>query len=515
MRATSTPTAHLSEERLRQLLEVGHEGPELDYKSSFDHTSTRAWCEFAKDVAAMLAEGGDLIIGADDKGNLTGDVTADTLRALDESCVRAKVGKWIDEPFDIRVAAHTVEGHHVVLVHVEPHEDGCCILSAPGAYEDGKTRKTKELFRKGDILVRHGTASERASQHDIRKILHRVVQMRKEVWRSEFFEARQHELAVSERVLSTLHGTARDLHWHLDSEAFEGAIIESIRRHDLIPIRYCVNTAGLGLRTALKGESDLDDIETIMDRLTCVGALAITYSALETLQLALDALHKAYVIPLRLRAGSRIAVPTAPYWTRIIERFVALGALTVRLKRWEVVAMLVLPPTSDDEFQDYSTIIRHGQVQGARANYFQRDVSGRKTELCLLHTAIEHIERLECLRPDTDAEDEEIVDSLCQFDFLAALVSLASQSGSPELDYYPNFSRYQAHRINAVVSNVITPGPLRSAVFPKDDASLADALVILAKQSQKISFRFAGWDGYPRDVLTFIQNALPATPHPP
>lgn len=62
----------LTLEKLRQLLEEGHESEGLDYKRSCVSTSTRRRTELAKDVAAMQIEGGFLVIGADTQGTPNG-----------------------------------------------------------------------------------------------------------------------------------------------------------------------------------------------------------------------------------------------------------------------------------------------------------------------------------------------------------------------------------------------------------------------------------------------------------
>ena len=74
----------VSESKLRDLLDEGHESPGLDYKQSLDPNDTRAWVELAKDVGAMQAEGGFIVIGADDHGTPVG-VSQGDLAKFDES----------------------------------------------------------------------------------------------------------------------------------------------------------------------------------------------------------------------------------------------------------------------------------------------------------------------------------------------------------------------------------------------------------------------------------------------
>lgn len=160
--------ADVSEAQLRILLDQGHEHEMLDYKGQFDGTATRSWVELAKDVGAMQIEGGHIVFGADSGGHFTGALSERSSNLLDESAVRGKLRQYIDEPFDIRTAVHTIDGHRVGLLYVAPRADGFCIFKADGQYEvDGKT---KAAFRKGDVYARHGSASEHWQQADVARI---------------------------------------------------------------------------------------------------------------------------------------------------------------------------------------------------------------------------------------------------------------------------------------------------------------------------------------------------------
>ena len=84
---------------------------------------------------------------------------------FDEATLRAKLAKWIPEPFDLKVGVHHHDGNLLAVVYVGPSPEGCCIFRADGQYE--KNGKQVTVFRASDVFVRHGTASERAQQHDL------------------------------------------------------------------------------------------------------------------------------------------------------------------------------------------------------------------------------------------------------------------------------------------------------------------------------------------------------------
>jgi hypothetical protein len=91
--------------------------------------------------------------------------TAAHAALFDEATVRAKLRRWIPEPLDLAVAVHTHDGHQFAVLYIGPNPKGCCIFAADGQHGAGKQQVT--VFRKGDIFVRHGSASERIQHHDM------------------------------------------------------------------------------------------------------------------------------------------------------------------------------------------------------------------------------------------------------------------------------------------------------------------------------------------------------------
>src|SRR6266702_2332309 len=137
----------LSDEKLRSLLDEGHEQPSLDYKRTLNLAERQDIVEFAKDVAAMQSQelGGYIVIGADDHGAVVPDVTPDFAKLLDEATVRGKLMKYLAEPLDIHCAEHAVSGHTVILIYVGPHQHGWAVFKCEGTYQDGKRQAT--VFR--------------------------------------------------------------------------------------------------------------------------------------------------------------------------------------------------------------------------------------------------------------------------------------------------------------------------------------------------------------------------------
>lgn len=161
---TPDPDPRLDEAKLRELLRAAHEHEGLDYKRQLDLADGAAVLELVKDIAALSAAGGYLVIGCDDGGRATGLVTEEHVILLDESRLRAKIKRYLPKPLTLRTARHELDGHRFVLVYVGPHPDGFVILQ-----EDGQGA-TGHVFRRGDVFVRHGTASERWNPNDFAQI---------------------------------------------------------------------------------------------------------------------------------------------------------------------------------------------------------------------------------------------------------------------------------------------------------------------------------------------------------
>jgi len=158
------PEPRLDEAKLRELLRAAHEHEGLDYKRQLDLADRGAVLELVKDIAAFSAAGGYLVVGCDDGGRATGLVTEEHMTLLDESRLRAKVRRYLPEPLTLRTARHELDGQRFVLIYVGSHPDGFVILQDDGQAANG------HVFRRGDVFVRHGTASEPWNPNDFAQI---------------------------------------------------------------------------------------------------------------------------------------------------------------------------------------------------------------------------------------------------------------------------------------------------------------------------------------------------------
>lgn len=163
------PDGSVNETKLRELLDQQAEAANLEFKRLRDLDTTEGVVKLALDIAAMQSVGGYIVIGVDDRGTPSGDLSARHAELFDEAVVRDKIKKYVPPPFELRVGRHEVDGALVALVYVPRRASGLTVLAAVGEYEVNE--RPRRLFGPGDIYVRRGTKKERATQEDIDLLL--------------------------------------------------------------------------------------------------------------------------------------------------------------------------------------------------------------------------------------------------------------------------------------------------------------------------------------------------------
>ncbi|MGY0233920.1 AlbA family DNA-binding domain-containing protein [Longispora urticae] len=470
----------LTAEKLNSLLNEAHEQSGLDYKRQLNLAETRDVVELAKDAAAMMSEelGGYIVFGADDAGKPVADLTDTLAKLFDEATVRPKLAKYIDAPFEVRTARHTIQGCNLVLLYVAPHRDGWCVFRAIGNYLDGKVQKT--VFTPGDVFVRHGTSSERWNATDQQRLIGRIVERRKEAWRMEQRKEFASLLTTGIAAAELERGPASLMSWRLDAEAFDQLATELMRRNDAIPLRQMLLRSIADVPGAL---SSPGDFATLLDRIASLGALALTYEQHEWFSRAVEALVQAYS-----RVENVSGSEAARAWMMTMTRAYGLGGLSVRLKNWKAVRQLAVQQAEGPEFSYYRSWSRHAITMASRAQIINEGQNG------LIDGARNVVREVAALRIDVDSESEKVLDSLCQFDALVALSVIDEASRISSSDFYTNFARYYEHRTQPIFSRIIRDEEMRAAIFSGTDKQLAEAISAVDKLATSEGFRY-GYDG--------------------
>lgn len=495
----------VSEEKLRQLLAEQAESASLDFKSDCDLRQKADQVELAKDVGAMQMHGGFIVLGADDRGQPAPGLNADRAVLFDEARLRAKLRRWLAEPLEILSARHEVDGHAVVLVYIGASPLGFAIFQADGQYDrDGKS---VTAFRKGDVFARHGSASEPWSHSDLSPVFERVVGARKDEWRrglaAEFARLGEspeaHRLAVAPASAMT---------WNLDAASFAAALVEQLRAGDDIPWRLLLERIPAEAAALARSDQLRVDLGTLFDRLMCSAAIGLRLGRPEIADLAIETAGSVYDIGFDIaRTPNDWAVTAPSYWLQLLERVLGLGALAVRLRRWDAVRALALRRGDGDDWRHWRSWVRHGLTMAARFKLFDEEVSGRQVERSLLSLAHRVTAEQDCLRADLRADDERLLDSLCQFDALTALAIIAETRGISTSDFYPSFARFYTNRTEPIFVRLLSDQDLRQEIFPLPDDDLAAALRGLSQLAGREAVRFAGWGGFTdAGILRFLEE---------
>lgn len=494
----------VSEDNLRRLLGIGVESATLDFKSTFDPSNTDELLEIVKDVAAMQIDGGYLVIGADDNGKPVGSFTETQLKQFEQANLRAKLRKYLSEPLDLLVKSHRIDSHDLVLIYVGPSTNVFAIIA-----RDGNNSKGRTVFQPGDVFARHGTASERWNYHDIARIKVRLVENERERWLHEATAAITASMTTPE-ANAVANGPVGTLAWELDADTFRGAVLELLSRNQLLPLKYLLSNVRAEVGGFLDDPDGQERIEVILDRLTCLACLALQVDEAAVFKLTLQGLVDAYGVPVD-SAGSRranLSMPASGLWFMVLQRICAIGALATRLKRWAEVRMLVAQTGRGRDFEDqfYTNWYRHALVMASRDNLLRAD-SGKRDE-SLLSFALRQVEQHACLRPDIGSiDEEEVLKSLVQFDFLACIIAIDIAAGTSDPSpFYPSFARFYSSRVQKVASDLISDRSFRKSIADRTDAEIAIVLDGINRLSSQQNMR---WGGFNDEINEFINKNLP------
>lgn len=497
----------VNREKLYALLAEQCESESLDYKDLADLGDTATRVEIAKDVAAMQARGGYLVIGVDNNGRPTGSMTAALARQFDEARLRPVLAQYLAEPITVLSAQHEIQGEDestsktVVAVYIAPHPDGFVVIEKQGQYTPtGGDPRPVTVFRPGDVFVRHGTSSERWQQSDLPALFARRDHRVREEIRAEFARtlAAVRQGADAQQVAE---GPAAAFTWQLDEATFDATATELIRRQDLAPLRLVLlRVVGDADTAATAG--DLDGLTVILDRLTSLTAIAMTLADRTVRDDTVRALLDVYRLGFTSAGLQRedLAIRPAVLWAEVVSRVEALGALAVRLTDWTTVRLLTLQRPDAQGIENYASWLRHGLTTASRENVFPRRGDG-ESRGALVALARNQVHRLPALRPDRvddsrhdpdpsapPSDRDPLLDSICQFDLLWGLVAMATSGEADMRQFYTSYAMYYAARIAPVILRLIDDSQMRQQLFPGEEEirlrpALAESLRLAGTQS--------------------------------
>lgn len=494
----------VNEEKLAALLAEQCESEALDYKDAEDLTDKRSLIEITKDIAALQAVGGYLVIGVDGRGVPTGKMIPALAKHFDEATLRPMLAKFLAPPINLLTAEHSVDGKTVVLVYVAPHPDGFAIIDKIGQYSvPGKPHPTT-VFQPGDVFVRHGTSSERWRQTDLPRLFQRRDARLEADARTQFSRILA-EVQQGQQGQQIASGPAAAFTWEVDTASFEATATELARRDDRAPIRLLLLRM-TGDADHLLSAGEQERLGTLLDRLTSLTAITITLDAEELRDLALDTLVSVYRLGFTATGQRRTDLEVRPQalWLDVATRVEALGALAVRLHAWKTARALALQPPLAAGTNRYLSWLRHGLTEAANVRLMEAD--GQPIRGSLIALGRNHIHQIPALRPDRwndeshdpdlrapVAASDMLLDSLCQFDALWCLVALTEGGSAKIRQVYTSFAAYYPQRTEPVIVRLVEDQDLRNSLF-KDGGgwTLHSDLKILLERAHSEGWNLLG-----------------------
>jgi hypothetical protein len=293
----------VSAERLQQLLNVGHERPELDYKEECDPSSTRDLVELAKDIGAMMMGGGYIVIGADSQGRASTRAWPSGRGLYDESRLCAKLRKYFGRRPTVSLAEHDLDRHYA-LIWIAPHPDGYAMFAADGQYE--RNGETVKVFSRGEVYHRSGTSSERLSPEGFKELIAAITKREREAARAEFqntLGAAMADLQASYRGLSDSLAPTGALSLDLPLDRLGRAVLELLRREDRVAIAHLLRSSIRQAEEVLARGQSIEDCLPILDRIVTVVGEAVVVRAPR------QAEHRFHTKPNTDSTPSRTAIP--------------------------------------------------------------------------------------------------------------------------------------------------------------------------------------------------------------
>ncbi len=460
------------EERVKTLLAQGSEHEKLDYKRTFNIAETRDIVEITKDIAAMLSSGGGwLLIGADDKGNAATDFTDPLYDAFDEATLRSKLKKYLHEPLGVTASTVKIDGNNFALIECIDHFDGFVIFKADGQYPHNG--KTKEIFRKGDVFVRHGSSSERWQQHDINRIISAKVSKEKVEW-----------LKDAELILTRIGNTTPPV------------VEEKKRLKDLLK----------GLKDkASDSILNQSDITLVIDEISLTAIKAVHAEDEAIFNVCVESLVACYSLGFDHKGRWRLNDSLNPVdvWYEILIHLSIIGGVCIEAKRYEDAKKLALQKVPGDDGRHYPNWYRHALTMSSRSN---RTPLGANGEARGVLSATQNILRTDERYKDvTGWGTEEGITRIVQFDYLAALVAVDSVGAIDTSAFYTSFAFYDKERVTQMLVDILLDNDLLSKVFkssPENVAFLIQEVDQIAQRQSDFYWDVGDWQFGLREFMS-------------
>lgn len=505
----------VTREKLDELLRLGAEHAELDFKTSLDLTEQAHRLGLMKDLIGMgnSATGGYIVVGANEDGTAAVDSDPVDVGKFDSADLAQAVGRHVVTAPVISSQHHDVDGWTMVLIHVAPAPHHLpCIISKSGEYAHPGGKGMKVVLQEGVIYVREGTRTVAASEGHWSALLSR--------YRTTVIaEARQDIDTLIRTVVESLR-TAPDgprlppVALTMEDRTFVEAVDAHLgSKGGKAKLRRFIRSSRAVISVTNPDEAGRDEALT---KFAYVAVRAIEFASRRIFEDVIQVLHDEYVAAASgetaVSAGERAA-----YFLAVALRLMAVGAYVLRAEAWWAVVCLV-----DRPVDDYHLIwLRHAITFASRAELLSGD--GRGDALLLVKArslVVNHPELSPDIGPVRVVRSNEefmandvALNSLCQFDFLWCVTAkLQHPEARDGALFYPSCAALYQNRTQPIILRLATSDPVRSSVSSEHSASewgkaMADVLHVATTQSAHYN---NWWDGaaYDQRVASFVAASV-------
>ncbi len=176
-----TTISVISVERIREVVRLGNENRNLDYKGGFcwEEATNDEKCEIAKDILAFsnTRDGGVILIGVNDKSGALEGLTEEQYTSFDQTKCNSFIHKYTDPRHTSKIHRIVVDQKRVVAIDIPEFAD-VPILCARDAHSS--VNQSKLILRRAALYMRTDKAtSEPIDDADaMRELLNRGLMRR-------------------------------------------------------------------------------------------------------------------------------------------------------------------------------------------------------------------------------------------------------------------------------------------------------------------------------------------------
>lgn len=486
----------LTREKLEELLALGAEYPELDFKTTLDLTDRHHCLGLVKDLLAMAnnGTGGYVVVGAEENGTpATGHSPCDP-RQFDSADLAQQVSRHVITAPVVTSQAHEVNGHPMVLIHVAPSASGLpAIISTSGEYADGK--RMKVVLAEGVLYIRDGTRNVAATDTHWPQLLNR--------YRANVVaETREGIDALIAQVVNGLGEQTGGVKLvPLAAEMDDGTFAEAVTPYfDSAESRNKLRRFLRSLRPA--AGLDTPDVQAqaiALDKLCIVAAQAVLADARDSFAAAIGIVYDLYIESVGSFDGDYADRIRAQYWLDILLRLLVIGATAVQEHAWWAIEPLVNKGVTDY----YPIWLRHALVHASRAELLSGNhreaamVLVRARALVIANPQLAPgLEGSEVVADDQELPQRDtLLNALARFDFVWAVVAVATHTDRSDGSlFYPSCAALRQERTNPVIELLAKSEKVRRALLPEtSDEVWKEALKRVFNVAQNQSRQYGAW----------------------